>query len=290
MTLNQINYFLKTAEIGNMGRTAELLHISQPSLSVAISNLEKELNVKLFHRTGHRLFLSTDGEQFLIHAKKILMDVQEAQLHMQSLSADREIHIRIGCIAPVLYDYLPKRIQEFLAIPKNKKLKIDFTTDNTSVLIPKLREGYFDFVICSESDSNDLLQTELIREPYVLLCPPEAPVPENWEDLLEKDLIGFHIRAAAHHEVHTMLLQHGIQPVYRHRAPDEESIASLVSHGFGYGIVPRVGALEHFDIQILPLPAPSDSIVRTIYMTQLISRPPIGAAKRFHDYLTKHSS
>ena len=287
MTLNQMNYFLKIAEIGNMGRAAEVLHISQPSLSIAISNLEKELNVKLFHRVGHKLFLSTDGEQFLVHVKKILADVQEAQIHMQSLSADREIHIRIGCIAPVLYDYLPKKIQEFLAIPKNKNLKIDFTTDNTSVLISRLRDGYYDYLICSESGSDDLLQTELISEPYVLLCPPGAPVPESWEDLLEKDMVGFHVRAAAHHEIHTMLIQHGIQPVYRHRAPDEESIASLVSHGFGYGIVPRVGALEHFNLQIAPLPAPNESMVRIIYLTQLVNRPPIGAAKRFYDYLTR---
>jgi len=289
MTLNQLTYFQKIAEIGNMGRAAQVLHISQPSLSISISNLEKELNVSLFNRIGHKLLLSSDGEQFLVHVKKILDDVREAEIHMQSLSADRNTHIRIGCIAPVLYDYLPGKVQSFLALPNNKKLKVDFTTDNTSVLVSNLRDGYFDYLICSECNNPDLIQTELIAEPYVLLCPPGAEIPATWDDLLGKDLIGFHIRAAAHHEIHTMLIQNGIQPKYEHRAPDEESIAALVSHGFGYGITPHVGVLKNYDLQIAPLPAPNEGMVRRIYLTQLISRPPIGAAKQFLEYILKQN-
>lgn len=285
MTLNQLSYFQKIAEIGNMGRAAQVLHISQPSLSISISNLEKELNVSLFTRVGHKLTLSSDGQQFLVHVKKILDDVREAEIHMQSLSADRNTHIRIGCIAPVLYDYLPGAVQDFLALPGNGKLKVDFTTDNTSVLVSNLRDGYFDYVICSACDDGDMIQTEMAAEPYVLLCPPGADIPSTWEELLEKDLIGFHIRAAAHHEIHTMLIRNGIQPTYLHRAPDEESIAALVSHGFGYGITPQVGVLKNYDLQITPLPAPNEGMVRKIFLTHLISRPPIGAAKRFMEYL-----
>ncbi len=53
MTLNQLIYFEKVAEIENMGLAANLLHIAQPSLSISISNLEKELNLTLFNRVGH---------------------------------------------------------------------------------------------------------------------------------------------------------------------------------------------------------------------------------------------
>ena len=60
MTLNQLLYFQKIAAMGNMGKAAKALHISQPSLSVSISNLEKELNLSLFHRNGHNLELSAE--------------------------------------------------------------------------------------------------------------------------------------------------------------------------------------------------------------------------------------
>ncbi len=286
MTLSQMIYFQKTAETGNMGRAAEALHISQPSLSVSITNLEKELNLHLFLRNGHRIELSPEGKQFLVHVNTILSEVQETQLHMQSLSSDRNTHIRIGCIAPVLQNYLPSVLHNFLAIRKNKLLKVDFTTDNTIPLIEKLRDGYCDFLICSEADAPGIVQNELISEPYVLLCPPGSDIPKTWEELLSRNLIGFHVRAASHHEIHTMLIRHGIQPTYLYRAPDEESIAALVAQGFGYGIVPKVSILDTFPLQIAPLPEPNQDMVRKIYVTQLIDRPPVGASKDFLRYLS----
>ena len=286
MTLNQMSYFQKVAETENMGRAAEALHVSQPSLSIAISNLEKELNLQLFRRNGHRIELSPEGKLFLAHINKILAEVQETQLHMQSLSSDRNTNIRIGCISPVLQNYLPPILHDFLALQENKPIKIDFITDNTTPLIEKLRDGYCDFLICSEAEAPDIIQTELISEPYVLLCPPGADIPETWEDLLSRDMIGFQIKAASHHEIHRMLIQHGIQPTYICRAPDEESIAALVSQGFGYGIVPKVGLLDRFSLQIVPLPEPNQGMVRKIYITQLTDRALVGASRKFLAYLT----
>ena len=285
MTLNQMIYFQKIAETENMGRATEALHISQPSLSISVANLEKELNLKLFHHNGHRIALSHEGKQLLSHVNKILSEVQETQLHMQSLSSDRNTHIRIGCISPVLQNFLPPYLHDFLALEKNRHLKVDFTTDNTLPLLEKLRNGYCDFLICSEAEAPDIIQNELLSEPYVLLCPPNTDIPETWEDLLSRNMIGFHVRAASHHEIHTMLIRHGIQPTYLYRAPDEESIAALVAQGFGFGIVPRVGSLDSFSIQIAPLPEPNQGMVRKLYISQLADRPPVGASRNFLSYL-----
>lgn len=285
MTLNQLMYFQKIAVMGNMGKAAKALHISQPSLSVSISNLEKELNLSLFHRNGHNLELSTEGEQLLAHAESILADLQQAQLHMQSLSANRDVLIRIGCISPVLWNFLPQIVRAFLLKPENKHMKVDFRTDNTVPLIAKLRDGYCDFLICSVSNEDGLQQTELIAEPFVLLCPPHADIPQSWEDLFSRDVIGFQEQTTAYYEIYNMLSPYGIEPRYAHIAPDEASIASLVAHEFGYGIVPRVPYLQNYNVQVAPLPLPNDGMVRKIYITQLISRPPVGAAKRFLKYL-----
>lgn len=209
---------------------------------------------------------------------------------MQSLSSDRNTYIRIGCISPVLQNYLPPYLHDFLALKKNKQYKVDFTTDNTLPLLEKLRNGYCDFLICSEAEAPDIIQHELISEPYVLLCPPDSTIPKTWEELLSRNMIGFHVRAASHHEIHTMLIRHGIQPTYLYRAPDEESIAALVSQGFGYGIVPKVGILDCFPLQIASLPEPNQGMVRKIYITQLVDRPPVGASKEFLTYLTSHKT
>jgi len=285
MTLNQIIYFQKIAELGNMGRAARVLNVSQPSLSVAISNLEKELNLSLFLRDGHKLELSSEGRQFLAHVEVILSNVQEAQLHMQSLSANRDIMIRVGCISPVLLGALPRMVRTFLSRRGNSQMKVDFRTDNTSALISKLRDGYCDFLICSITKEEDLVQTELIAEPYVLLSPPDWEIPQTWDELFSRDVIGFQEQTRALAEIREMLREYRINHSYTHNAPDEASIATLVSNGFGYGIVPKVPLLKNYDLQISPLPTPNGNLTRRIYLTYLVNRPPVGAAKRLMNYL-----
>lgn len=288
MTLNQMIYFQKIAQLGNMGRAARVLSISQPSLSVAISNLEKELNLSLFLRDGRKLTLSAEGRQFLAHVESILADVQETQLHMQSLSANRDVMIRIGCISPLMLEALPRTVRAFLSKPGNRHMKVDFRTDNTSTLITRLRDGYCDFLICSLSKEEDLIQTELSAEPYVLLSPPGREVPQTWDGLFSQDVIGFQEQTRAFSEIQEMLGEYDITSVYTHNAPDEASIAALVSYGFGYGIVPKVPLLKNYDLQISPLPSPNGSLTRRIYLTRLVNRPPVGAAKRFVKYLLTH--
>lgn len=285
MTLNQMIYFQRVAILGNMGKAARVLNISQPSLSVAISNLERELNLALFIRDGHKLTLSAEGRQFLAHIDTVLADIQDTRLHMQSLSANRDIMIRIGSISPVMLDALPRMVRAFLSQPGNNHMKVDFRTDNTLNLLSKLRDGYCDFLICSRSNEEDLIQTELFTEPYVLLSPPGWDVPTSWDALFAQDVIGFQEPAKACSEIRDMLEEYDIEPVYTHNAPDEASIAALVSYGFGYGIVPRVPLLQHYNVQIAPLPTPNGDLTRRIYLTQLISRPPVGAARRFLKYL-----
>lgn len=290
MTLNQLAYFEKITETGNMGLAASLLHISQPSLSVAISNLEQELKVTLFNRIGRKIFLTTDGQQFLIHVKKILEEVKEAQIHMSSLSADRATEIRIGCISPVLYDYLPRSIQEFQKASKIKDLKFDFIADYTPRLIQMLKDGYFDFILSSRSNDLEINQQLTSSEPLVLLCPPSAYVPKTWEEILKLTLIDFQEVSSFHYELHMLLDQHKLQPKFVHKAPDEESVASLVSHGYGYAISPLLNIFEKMNLQITPLPEPNEDFIRGIYLTQLLYRPPIGNAKKFFDYLKTHSN
>lgn len=204
---------------------------------------------------------------------------------MQSLSANRDIMIRIGCISPVLLEALPRMVRTFLSEPSSRHMKVDFRTDNTSALIAKLRDGYCDFLICSVTNEEDLVQSELIAEPYVLLSPPDWEIPQTWDALFSQNVIGFQEQTRAFSEIREMLGEHGIVPTYTHNAPDEASIAALVSNSFGYGIVPRVPLLKHYDLQISPLPSPNGDLTRRIYLTQLVNRPPVGAAKRLMKYL-----
>src|SRR3954471_13594555 len=78
MELHQLRYFLAVADTGNFTRAAERSHVTQPSLSQQILNLEREVGHKLFHRLGRKAVLTEAGTAFLDRARRILVEVENA--------------------------------------------------------------------------------------------------------------------------------------------------------------------------------------------------------------------
>lgn len=71
MTLQQLNYIITISETGSINKAAERLYVSQPSLTSAIKELEKELGIALFNRTGRGVTLTADGLEFLPYARQV---------------------------------------------------------------------------------------------------------------------------------------------------------------------------------------------------------------------------
>ena len=66
MTLQQLRYVIQAADSRSMNEAAKALYISQPSLSGAIKELEKEIGIELFKRSSHGTVLTPEGEEFLV--------------------------------------------------------------------------------------------------------------------------------------------------------------------------------------------------------------------------------
>ncbi|MGN1101624.1 MAG: LysR family transcriptional regulator, partial [Huintestinicola sp.] len=71
MTLQQIKYVITIADTGSMNRSAEQLFISQPSLTSAVKELEKELGIMIFRRTSKGVIPTNEGSDFLIRARQL---------------------------------------------------------------------------------------------------------------------------------------------------------------------------------------------------------------------------
>ena len=96
MNLSQLRYFITAAQLENVTRAAELLHVSQSSLSKNISALEKELGVALFDRNGKNLHLNSAGERFLESSKKIVTEMDGAVRVLDREAFGRNDTVRIG--------------------------------------------------------------------------------------------------------------------------------------------------------------------------------------------------
>ena len=75
MTLQQLRYVTTVAKMGSMNEAAKQLFVSQPSLSGAIKELEKELNITIFFRNTKGVVLTPEGQEFLGYARQVLNQV-----------------------------------------------------------------------------------------------------------------------------------------------------------------------------------------------------------------------
>jgi DNA-binding transcriptional LysR family regulator len=76
MTISQLNYAITISEVGSLSRASEVLYVSQPSLTSAIQELERELGITIFYRGGRGMTLTNDGEEFIQYARDVTAQYQ----------------------------------------------------------------------------------------------------------------------------------------------------------------------------------------------------------------------
>lgn len=143
MTLNQILYFQKIANLENYHQAAEELYISQPSLSRSMASLENELGVTLFEKEGRGVTLTKAGRMFLEYADRILTDCHIAVGKMREISMDGG-KIDIGYVFPLAGHYIPHRVKLFLEQPENQKVVFNFWQNHTPAIAKKVKTGELD--------------------------------------------------------------------------------------------------------------------------------------------------
>lgn len=77
MTIQQLNYVITISEAGSINKASEMLYISQPSLTESVKDLEKELGITIFLRSGRGVTLTPEGADFILYARQVVNDYQE---------------------------------------------------------------------------------------------------------------------------------------------------------------------------------------------------------------------
>ena len=113
MTLNQLQYFIVLARTLHYTKSAEQLHISQPSLSYSITELEKELGVPLFDKKNKKIFLNQNGKLFLHYAEKVMSLLEEGVSMVKTLNEVKRPRIRLGYFYSLSSPFIPDLISQF---------------------------------------------------------------------------------------------------------------------------------------------------------------------------------
>ncbi|MCF0258689.1 MAG: LysR family transcriptional regulator, partial [Erysipelotrichaceae bacterium] len=194
MTLNQIEYFVEVARLENYRQAAERLHVSQPSLSRSIANLEEELQVDLFEKRGRGVTLTKTGKMFLEHADRILEECKAAQTKMNEISTGGGV-IAIGYVFPLAGSFIPRHVRQFLSIPGNDQITFQFTQNHTPYFVEKVEKGQLDVGFGGCMDHIDLEYFPVASQELVIITPlghPLEDLPEvSFEQLEQYPVIGY---------------------------------------------------------------------------------------------------
>jgi DNA-binding transcriptional LysR family regulator len=109
MNIENIEAFVYVNHYGSFNKAAEMLFLSQPSVTARIQSLERELDTRLFDRLGKQVVLTEKGKQFLPYAQQILQTFQKGKLRLQDQRVGKH-ELRIGCTISVSNYLLPSII------------------------------------------------------------------------------------------------------------------------------------------------------------------------------------
>jgi DNA-binding transcriptional LysR family regulator len=128
MELRHLRYFVAVAEALSFTKAAEHLHLAQPSLTRQIKDLEAEIEVRLFDRSGKKICLTQEGESFLLDVRRLLAECAQSVQAVQRLSRGEASQLNIGYIANLDHDLLPATLGAFRkACPRTALNLFDMT-------------------------------------------------------------------------------------------------------------------------------------------------------------------
>lgn len=145
MTYEQLITLESIVTQGSFKSASQILYKSQPSLSVAIKNLEQEFNIQLFDRSGYRPILTKEGQAFYTKAKRALEKMRELDQFAQEMGmgVEPEISMSIDGIAPL--DLLLSSLKDFF--DDHPSTSLNLSVDYLSGTTEKIRENKIDIGI-----------------------------------------------------------------------------------------------------------------------------------------------
>jgi LysR family hydrogen peroxide-inducible transcriptional activator len=169
-TLRQLQYAVAIADSLSFRKAAERCHVSQPSLSAQVAQLEGVLGVRLFERDRRRVLVTSAAREILERARLILREsddlVELAQRSSDPLSGTLRVGV-IPTISPYLLPGLTARVRSTFP-----RLTLLWREDKTEVLVRNLESGALDAALLAlEADVGDVEREIIGRDPFVLATP-----------------------------------------------------------------------------------------------------------------------
>lgn len=256
MTLQQLRYFCVTAEVLHYTRAAELLYISQPSLSYALSKLEKELNMPLFEKQGKQIALTKYGAEFLPYAKRALSELSKGQDRLKEMRTPGAGIINLGYIYSVSFSVLPSFVDQFYAHLGSRQTAFRFHQGMAGGLIEQLLNGSLDLLIAGKPEIDSVEYLPIARQELFLTLPGTHRLADRRSvtlaDVSDEQFISITHEAVIYRELADKFKKASFSPNIIFEADEYSSVAASVNTGAGVAIMPKLPILDTFNLRLIP--------------------------------------
>jgi len=238
MNESQLQSSLAIAEHRSYSKAANVLNVTQPTITSRIKSLEKILGCTLFKRIGHEIMLTEEGQMFIDYAKNISIYMNHSK---EIANMIKEPTIKVGFSPSYSYSF----IVEVLKTIKDGNVDIKVIEGHDSVSLNEMAlAGEVDLIFTREAlpDSHDIISEYLFDNPLVIVVPKDHRLNKKetlcLNDLSGETIISFRRNSLLWELIDQQLI--GVQNVTRIDLDNNEMLIQAVTNEIGIGIAPEL--------------------------------------------------
>ncbi|MFC4777974.1 LysR substrate-binding domain-containing protein [Paenibacillus sp. GCM10023252] len=245
MNIENIEAFVFINHYGSFNKAAEILYLSQPSVTARIQSLERELGCKLFDRQGKGIQITEEGKRFLPYGQQILMTYQRGKLQVNQKKSLPE-ELRIGATVSVSNYTLPTLLPRLKATYPNIHYKL--ITGTTDDIIGKVVNKEVDIGFVRNVNHPNLQSDKFYEDPIKLYVYEDHPFITaegiSIADIAAEPLVFFECGALDWLRVHRIFGSLEYPPNIQFLTDNSETAKKLVIQKVGISFLPSLSVKE----------------------------------------------
>lgn len=243
LNLDHLKTLVFAVDLGTFSAAAAALHLSQPTVSLHIAELERRLNVPLLLRGSGGVKPTGAGELLVQRARGLLRDARETVEALQRYAAGVSGRVRLGATTSVVTFLLPDVLRSMEK--QHPDIDVDIRIVGTFDALADLTRGDLDVALVgTQSVPDELVVRRWRRDPMLAFIPeswnPPSRVTPKW--LADKPLIANDSTTLLYRQTLEWFASAGVTPQPRIELNYTEAMKSLVAAGYGAAILPAEGA------------------------------------------------
>lgn len=263
ITLRQVHIFETVARYQSHTKTAAVLHMTQPAVSMQMKQLEESMGIKLIERNGKSISLTREAQALRKYTSNIMQSYRALESFVDNLKGCEQGQLIVSATTTANH-FTSRILSAFSRQHPNVNLTLDVT--NRKTILTQLEHNEPDLVIMGEPPEGLNLESEIfMNNPLVIIAPVDHPLREkkniSLEEVFQEPFVSRELGSGTRKAIERHLKKHQVKCISSLEMSSNEALKQAVAAGFGLGVVSqhtidlelKSNALCTLDVQTFPI-------------------------------------